>query len=93
MKAMKMIELSEPERDALVVLTKTRGKYPEGEFFEHDRTSVRMPGARDDVSLSISRDTLRSLGHRKLVTFADMRDGFGRGRWTFELSPRAADYV
>lgn len=90
---MNTIELSEPERDALVALTKTRDTYPEGEFFEHDRSSVRMPGAREDVSLRISRDTLRSLGHRKLVLFTHMRDGFGHGRWTFELSPRAADYL
>lgn len=90
---MKTIELSEPERDALVALTETRDKYPEGEFFEHDRTSVRMPGAREDVNLRISRGTLRNLGHRKLVVFTHMRDGFGHGRWTFDVSPRAADYV
>jgi hypothetical protein len=93
MEAMNTIELTESERDALMALTKTRQTYPEGDYFEHDRTSVRMLGAREDVNLSIARDTIRSLGHRKLVRFTHERDGFGRGRWTFELTPRAADYV
>lgn len=90
---MEIIELSQPEQDALVALTSSLDKYPEGEFFEHDRGSVWMPGARDDVSLSISRDTLRRLGDRELVVFTHIRDGFGHGRWTFELTPHAADFV
>ena len=90
---MDAIELPDHEHDALVSLVAARRKHPEGDYFEHDRTSVRMPGARHDVNLSIPRETLRRLGHLKLIDFTDARDGFGRGRWTFELSPRAADFV
>jgi hypothetical protein len=83
---MDTIDLPEDERTALVALTDARSSYPEGDFFEHDGTSVRMPGAREDVKLRISRETLRSLNHKKLVAFTDNRDGFGRGRWTFDGS-------
>ncbi|MET0601668.1 MAG: hypothetical protein ABW167_06730 [Baekduia sp.] len=90
---MDTIELPENEHNALLRLVTARREHPEGDYFEHDRTSVRMPGARHNVNLSIPRETLRRLGHRKLIDFTHTRDGFGRGRWTFELSPRAADFV
>jgi hypothetical protein len=89
---MDTIELSEPERTALLILKKARSAHPEGDYFEHDQTSVRMPGAAHAVNLPIERTTLRQLGHRHLVRFTHKRDGFGHGRWTFELTPRADDF-
>jgi hypothetical protein len=90
---METIELPEAERQALNALVEARSTYPEADHFEHDGTSVRMPGARQDVNLWISRETLRSLNHKRLIWFMDERDVFGHGRWTFDVRARAADYV
>lgn len=86
------IELPEPEREALEELKASREAHPEGDFFEHDRESVRMPGAARDVNLRIGRETLRRLGHLGVIKFTGARDGFGHGRWTFDLTARAFDY-
>jgi hypothetical protein len=58
----------------------------------HDGTSVRMPDAARDVNLRIARETLRSLGVRKLVKFDKERGGRGRG-WVFDLTPLAAYFM
>lgn len=86
---MKSIDLTPPEQEALTALQRERRSHPEGDYFEHDGGSVRMPGAAKDVNLAIKRETLRSLGHRKLVTFEPGRE---RGAWIFDLTARAADY-
>lgn len=90
---MDTIELSDPQQDALTRLTRAAADYPEADGFEHNDSAVVMPGARHDVQLPIDRETLRSLGQRKLVRFTRERDAFGHGRWTFVLTPQSADYV
>jgi hypothetical protein len=90
---MNTISLQEYERDALLALKDAAAQYPEGDVFEHDRQAVVLRGARHDVSLRIDRETLRRLGHLGLVEFTHERDGIGRGRWTFVLTPRASDFV
>jgi hypothetical protein len=87
------IKLTDDQRDALVALRDAAKEYPEADGFEHDRNAVVMPGARHDVQLRIERETLRRLGHLGAVDFTRERDGFGRGRWTFVLTARAADFV
>jgi hypothetical protein len=90
---MDTIELDADQRDAISKLVEARRAYPEADCFEHDGTTVRMPGARDDVSLSIGRETLRGLGHYELVKFDRTRDAAGRGRWRFDTTARATEFV
>lgn len=90
---METIDLREHELDALRALKDAAARYPEADVFEHDRQTVVLRGARQDVSLAIARETLRRLGYLGLVEFTHERDGFGHGRWTFVLTPQADDFV
>ena len=90
---MDALELPDDEREALKALVDARRNYPEADHFEHDRTSVRMPGAREDVDLRIERDVLRRLGHKNLVRFEDATDSFGHGRWVFDVTATASDFT
>lgn len=86
------ISLTAIQHDALVKLLGAAGDYPEADGFEHDGQSVVMPGAREAVALAVTRETLRSLGHLDIVKFT-RETSAGRGRWTFVLTARAADFA
>ena len=89
------ITLTDDQHDALVALPQTQREHAEASGLEHRQElgAVVMPGARHDVGLRLSCDTLRSLGHLGAINSTGERDATGRGRWTFEITAHATDLV